>query len=456
MKVDHSVSLSTIGYLSELKEVNTEKFLNSIVDKILNRKSEFIEYYENNDVNQINQIVEAFKVLFKKCLFFQNDEEVGKFINSLEISKEDKKLIFQIFKLRKEELQSYFKNSKISSSHLSDFDWKLQVILSSDKFSNIKEPILLLTLYIKTEDEEKELLIELSYDDLNHLLNNFSRINQKLNGTEIEFENVTGCLLCGKYLFHNLKIKKKDEMNLNIEKLGTVLTIDSIFNFLTKKELLKLSLLTIIGMDGDFKIKNEEKKKIVQIENIQIRKLDLNLLNEKYFKKEINLKLDHLIMDSFPFKKDTNILFNSSFKGLLDNQNSIELNSVPGISSNFEIKQYALKNLKNINFKYSKLCLFDGDFNLKLNSIILNENINLNLILNLNDLKIQSPKWINEDTKNLLRKLINKKDDKSKSSLSNQEIEFNLTLKKEEFSMETLKNNILIEIIKKISENLNQ
>ena len=93
----------------------------------MNRKSDFIEFFEKNDMNQVNQIIEAFKVLFKKFLFLKDEEEVGKFINSLEISKEEKKLIFQIYKKRKNDLQNYFKNSTISSSYLSDFDWKLQV-----------------------------------------------------------------------------------------------------------------------------------------------------------------------------------------------------------------------------------------------------------------------------------------------------------------------------------------
>ena len=93
----------------------------------MNRKSDFIEFFEKNDMNQVNQIIEAFKVLFKKFLFLKDEEEVGKFINSLEISKEEKKLIFQIYQQRKVDLQNYFKNSTISSSYLSDFDWKLQV-----------------------------------------------------------------------------------------------------------------------------------------------------------------------------------------------------------------------------------------------------------------------------------------------------------------------------------------
>jgi hypothetical protein len=96
---------------------------------MLNRKFELLEFYEHNDINQVNQIVESFKVLFKKFLFFTTQEEVANFLKTFEISKEEKKLIFQIFQTRKEELQSFFQNSNISSCFLSNFDWKLQVLI---------------------------------------------------------------------------------------------------------------------------------------------------------------------------------------------------------------------------------------------------------------------------------------------------------------------------------------
>jgi len=98
--------------------------------------------------------------------------------------------------------------SSISHSFLQDFDWKLQLAISSDKMSSIREPLLLLRMDIhhnNTTDQKKpsitknnreqrnirkslvafsseqsEILIELPRSDLEKVIETLEGINQNL------------------------------------------------------------------------------------------------------------------------------------------------------------------------------------------------------------------------------------------------------------------------------------
>ena len=58
-----------------------------------------------------------------------------------------------------------------SYSHLKDFDWSLRLVLSSDKLSGLRRPLLMLKLDVVGADGVKqEKLVELSEAELDVLL----------------------------------------------------------------------------------------------------------------------------------------------------------------------------------------------------------------------------------------------------------------------------------------------
>ncbi|EFA80662.1 COMM domain-containing protein 8 [Heterostelium album PN500] len=78
------------------------------------------------------------------------------------------------------------KLSSISSSSLTDFDWKMNLILSSDKINSVNENVLMLNLTIDHHEEKKEqLLVELSKKDLDQLLSQFEQINSVVQSLKI-------------------------------------------------------------------------------------------------------------------------------------------------------------------------------------------------------------------------------------------------------------------------------
>ncbi|KYQ92353.1 COMM domain-containing protein 8 [Tieghemostelium lacteum] len=78
------------------------------------------------------------------------------------------------------------KLTAISSNYLSDFDWKLNQILSSDHINIVQENTLFLNLTIKqNQNDSKQLLIELSKKELDHLLETFETINNTVQSLKI-------------------------------------------------------------------------------------------------------------------------------------------------------------------------------------------------------------------------------------------------------------------------------
>lgn len=69
------------------------------------------------------------------------------------------------------------KATEISAGHLSDFDWSLRLVLSTDKLSDARHPVLLLTLSITQADgTRRDEVVELGADSLDSLLSDFSNV----------------------------------------------------------------------------------------------------------------------------------------------------------------------------------------------------------------------------------------------------------------------------------------
>lgn len=66
-------------------------------------------------------------------------------------------------------------------AELRDFDWSARIVLASDKISGLKQPLVILKLFLEKgsgELEEKE--IELSQQELNRLLASLKEAKQKI------------------------------------------------------------------------------------------------------------------------------------------------------------------------------------------------------------------------------------------------------------------------------------
>lgn len=97
---------------------------------------------------------------------------------------DDSKFVVTAILARKEEIRQKFASNsvRLNDNYLVDFDWKVHVTLASDTVSQCREPLLLLSLRLGKNDNEnfKELILELTRDDLDSFISQLETLNEEL------------------------------------------------------------------------------------------------------------------------------------------------------------------------------------------------------------------------------------------------------------------------------------
>ena len=70
--------------------------------------------------------------------------------------------------------------SGISNATLKDIGWNVKLVMSSDKLSNIKEPLMTLNLELETEDGIKSHLLEMNLSELKMLIESLEAANKSV------------------------------------------------------------------------------------------------------------------------------------------------------------------------------------------------------------------------------------------------------------------------------------
>jgi hypothetical protein len=70
---------------------------------------------------------------------------------------------------------------RLSQEHLSDFDWKVKVVLATSKSSGIRQPLLQLVLYLTdTDGHTRELLLELNRAELELMISTLAKVRESM------------------------------------------------------------------------------------------------------------------------------------------------------------------------------------------------------------------------------------------------------------------------------------
>ncbi|EFC40894.1 predicted protein [Naegleria gruberi] len=185
-------SVSTAGSSSNIFH---EQLLHSEVDKICGHgPSVDLKQYLSSEaqeqpsvdfttVQKILTAVDAF--IFRVMSLDLSRESIVEELLACKLTAEQAEVFVRVLEGRRSELVRAMKYkciSEISHSYLEDFDWKLNLVVASDKCSNIREPIVLLNLFVKSENEQKvrEVLVELTKKDLDNILSEFGKIQNQL------------------------------------------------------------------------------------------------------------------------------------------------------------------------------------------------------------------------------------------------------------------------------------
>lgn len=73
-------------------------------------------------------------------------------------------------------------SATIAPGHLKDFDWKVQVMLSSDKMSEIRQPILSLKLTVETGEKAggQDVVVEMTKEEADTVLRSMDAAYQHM------------------------------------------------------------------------------------------------------------------------------------------------------------------------------------------------------------------------------------------------------------------------------------
>ena len=75
-------------------------------------------------------------------------------------------------------------SSSVERAKLKDFDWQLKLIMSSDKLSNIHQPVVAVNFTIESCDgRDQNQMVEMSKDELKRFLTSIEAANKVGDGT---------------------------------------------------------------------------------------------------------------------------------------------------------------------------------------------------------------------------------------------------------------------------------
>ena len=134
-------------------------------------------------VQKILSAVDA--IIFRIMSLDLSRENITDELMTLKLTSDQIEVFLRVLEGRRSELVRAMQQkaiTEISHSYLQDFDWKLNLVVASDKCSNIREPIVLLNLFVKSENENKlkEILVEITRNDLDNILEEFGKIQHQI------------------------------------------------------------------------------------------------------------------------------------------------------------------------------------------------------------------------------------------------------------------------------------
>eukprot|EP00029_Vermamoeba_vermiformis_P007865 TRINITY_DN3523_c0_g1_i1.p1 TRINITY_DN3523_c0_g1~~TRINITY_DN3523_c0_g1_i1.p1 ORF type:complete len:202 (+),score=47.34 TRINITY_DN3523_c0_g1_i1:76-681(+) len=167
--------------IEKFNQLGIEQFLHHVVDSL---GAEFnAENYSSIDAAELDAIVEAYKILVKQAVSLSlSGEQIEADLTRAEVSKEFVPVILSVLKARNSEIRKQLvdDSTRISKSYLSDFDWKLNLTMASDKIATTRKAVLLLNLTINSDSGKKDVVLELTRSEVEQLIATLNTINDEV------------------------------------------------------------------------------------------------------------------------------------------------------------------------------------------------------------------------------------------------------------------------------------
>ncbi|XP_060592235.1 COMM domain-containing protein 8-like [Ruditapes philippinarum] len=126
-------------------------------------------------------LTDAYTDLFKEAV--KNTWTKDMLLENLEgLDADYKSVIFDVIDSRRADIRGQLlcDSHAISQANMTDFDWKLKLVMSSDKISSVQEPVLALDMEVQTTDGRKTVSVELNKEQLSNMINSLEGANKAL------------------------------------------------------------------------------------------------------------------------------------------------------------------------------------------------------------------------------------------------------------------------------------
>jgi Ni,Fe-hydrogenase I large subunit len=154
------------------------------VNSIITNEFNSSKYLSFIDAAELDAIVESYSIFLKQTVNLAlTKEQIAADLNQANVASGHLDTVLSVIKARSSEIKKSLTNevSKIGKAILTDFDWKLHLSLSSDSISSYRQPLLLVNFTITSADtKKKEILLELTKNDLNALIATLEEANEEV------------------------------------------------------------------------------------------------------------------------------------------------------------------------------------------------------------------------------------------------------------------------------------
>ncbi|XP_031555598.1 COMM domain-containing protein 8-like [Actinia tenebrosa] len=171
-----------VALLEKCPKEQAEKFVHQILDGICDGKEpRYVDYGKIWTTEQWQSVRRGLHVTLKNfiCKDFGKDE-IFKELDQYSLSPDIKQVVFGCILARKDEIRAALVSNTagITNAYLKDFDWKVKMVLASDKIAGIRKSVVSVDLDIQQDNTVRPVTVEMTKEELGNLITSLEAANK--------------------------------------------------------------------------------------------------------------------------------------------------------------------------------------------------------------------------------------------------------------------------------------
>ncbi|XP_789228.1 COMM domain-containing protein 8 [Strongylocentrotus purpuratus] len=172
--------IEDLGLLSKCSTADMEKLLHQVADSVAgHHRPRYQDYGKIWSLDEWFQVIQGCETYLKMAVKKDSTKDEMKAALS-GLSEDVQERLMECVSIRRDDLGKALigNTASISQSHLTDFDWKLKLAMSSDKISSVQEPLVNLDLSLMEDGTNRLVSLELDKEELRKLVSSLETANR--------------------------------------------------------------------------------------------------------------------------------------------------------------------------------------------------------------------------------------------------------------------------------------